>query len=131
PKQASLVLSAGARGALTAISDRGKRLWQMEEQISRDFQIADLDRDGLDEVVCIWRVYNSQDSGVCVASNNGVPIWTASVPNPATIRLGDLDGDGRLEIACGSEDGSISIFDADGNPFETIRGDRRFQHEFG
>lgn len=78
--------------------------------------VADLDRDGLDEVVV--GTYRPSRA-VLILDHDGsllgsVQTLFSVVSSPA---IGDLDGNGTLEIVVGTSDGTLLALDKDGNPF--------------
>jgi subtilisin family serine protease len=88
----------------------------------REFNVADLDGDGLQEIVLV----DHGESGgrpprLLVFKPDGGLKWSRDLPAGAPEHdapvLGDLDGDGRLEVLVDTGgDGAISAFDADGRP---------------
>ncbi len=91
-------------------------------------RLADLDRDGLYEV--IMRVVKSGTSGdtdryeVWEDDGTGNFVFTAAFPNPTGgeningvphCEIADFDGDGRTEILLGDSDGDLYIYENTGN----------------
>ncbi|NUN97776.1 MAG: VCBS repeat-containing protein, partial [Candidatus Omnitrophica bacterium] len=77
--------------------------------------VADLDRDGLDEVV----VGTYAKPTIRIFDHDGTLLGTSTstldiISSPA---IGDLDGDLNLEIVIGSSDGKIHVVKADGSDF--------------
>ena len=88
----------------------------------REFNVADLDGDGVKEVVL---VDHGEPGGrpprLLAIEPDGQLKWSRDLPEGAPEYdapvIGDLDGDGRLEVLVDTGDGgTISAFDADGRP---------------
>ena len=68
------------------------------------FAFGDIDEDGQDEVVAVTRSPNGQDTSCLIAFNmdgtavTGFPIATPGTRRDMTLTLGDIDGDGNIEI---------------------------------
>jgi hypothetical protein len=81
--------------------------------------VADLDKDGLDEVVV--GTYGPPDT-VLIFDHDGTRIGASQsafsvFSSPA---IGDLDGDGDLEIAIGTSDGTLLALERDGTPISEV-----------
>ncbi len=80
--------------------------------------IADIDLDGRGEIVV-----GSLDGRLYVYNHDGSLLWWQYVDDPnaqpgsiqSSPAVGDLDGDGRLEIVVGSDNGWVFAFRADGS----------------
>lgn len=114
---ASGCLVATDEGALLALGGDGALLWRAEfPDRLNDIAAADLDGDGLDEVVVA-----RQDRRVTVLDHDGSERWTRELeyyrrPPYANVALtGDLDGDGRPEVIIGGENWRFYAYSADGN----------------
>ncbi|MCK6528292.1 VCBS repeat-containing protein [Myxococcota bacterium] len=91
-------------GVVRAVSGDGVHLWsaQVNAQGQAGVSIGDIDGDGLPEVVTVtsdWKPIALRNDGTTLwtgpASLTGIPIYCAS---PA---LGDMDGDGAVEVGIG------------------------------
>jgi M6 family metalloprotease-like protein len=88
--------------------------------------LADVDGDGTTEVAAAGQAsaflfgYEDRDgdgdvdSGAQWPTPSTVPLFGTPSFTPA---LGDLDGDGRLEVVCVTDSGAVHAFDADGAPY--------------
>lgn len=110
------VLLATGQGTLLALDQAGGRLWSVSygDRLN-DVTAADLDGDGLDEVIVA-----RQDHHVTVLDATGQERWSRklelyrSPPYVNLVRTGDLDGDGRPEIIAGGENWRFYAFSGDG-----------------
>jgi hypothetical protein len=90
----------------------GTLLWQYASgNAVNDLCAADLDGDGLDEVVA---GYNG-GGGVEAVSREGKPVWAdRSVTNVWDVDAGDLSGSGLPEIICPGKATNVHVIDAQG-----------------
>jgi len=101
---------------LTAVGPEGESLWTQGMGID-DVWVADLDRDGKDEVIV---GYNGRD-GVHVFNGDGERRWQSnSIGNVWHVTAGDLDGDGKLEVITTSAAGKVHQFDGQGTARQTL-----------
>lgn len=105
--------------SLAAGSYPTEKIWEMEG--IRGGQIADMDSDGQKEIIA----RNLDVNETIVYENRGDNSYlrAARLPNPTegrnqlseTAAISDLNGDGRMEIAVGDEDGDLFIYENTGN----------------
>jgi hypothetical protein len=126
-----LLILVGARRSLRVIDGDGNPLWdEVEIGQIHDLHVADLDRDGSDEIIV---GHSDRETGATlgVYDCEGVPIWTyTQSENPERHALqicaGNLRDDKSLEIVVAFSDGCIQMFDRDGKELETIAEPLRF-----
>jgi hypothetical protein len=130
-------------GFVYAVSPTGRRLWRYDfahgrpKTFASEVVAADLNRDGRPEL--LFGVYGpAKGSGrLVVLSGTGKRLYDIRLPRqgvdgngigvPAAPSVGDLDGDGRLEIVLTSFDHGIDVFTVPGSaanclPWPTGRG---------
>jgi hypothetical protein len=130
-------------GFVYAFSNKGKVLWKYDVTHGADHMfmsepvIADLNDDGAPEI--IFGVYSLQPNGghLVILDNTGNLLHDVTLPNqgmngngigvPAAPAVGDLDGDGQLEIAVLTFDHGVDVFTVPGSktnclPWPTGRG---------
>jgi outer membrane protein assembly factor BamB len=130
-------------GYVYAIGPDGQRLWRFDfakgapSTYASEVVVADLNKDGTPELV--FGVYSlAANAGrLVVLENTGQLLFDVPLPNqgmdgngigvPAAPSIGDLDGDGQLEIVVQSFDHGIDIFTVPGSgkactPWPTGRG---------
>ena len=97
-----IVVAAGARiVVLDGVDRREVRSANIGAWLTcTDLEVADLDGDGADEVVCLWQHEQMLDSGLLVLEANDLSErWRFPSGNYGDeIRLGNVDGDAALEI---------------------------------
>ena len=97
-------------GKLFAISPDGKTLWTHDAGDAQSFPtVADLDGDGLDEIAI-------GGPNLTVLAHDGAVVWQVELPACSSPVIGDITGDGRLDVAAVTADGTVAAFDADGHP---------------
>ena len=93
-------------------------------QSSSTAAVVDLDHDCIPEIIFNTYVAGEADiNGVlrAIRGDNGAKVWTVQDPNfetnsTASPAVGDLDGDGQVEIIIPGENKNILAFDAKGAP---------------
>jgi peroxiredoxin len=113
-------LAFGSWGhSVAALKRDGTKLWEEAggDGID-DVWAADLDGDGVDEVIV---GYNGS-TGLHVFSAEGKRLWKRTdMGNVWNVTAGDVDGDGTLEVLSTSAQGKVHIFAAkDGTPLKTL-----------
>lgn len=130
-------------GFVYAFSSDNKLLWKYDATMGVDHHflsepaVADLNDDGKPEV--IFGTYSLDTNGghLIILSNTGALLYDVPLPNqgmngngigiPAAPAIGDLDGDGQLEIAVLTFDHGVDVFTVPGSktscvPWATGRG---------
>jgi hypothetical protein len=113
-------------GFVYAISPTGKRLWRYDyargapKTFASEVVAADLNRDGTPELVFGTYALSANAGRLVVLSAAGKRLHDIRLPRqgrngngigvPAAPSIGDLDGDGRLEIVLTSFDHGIDVF---------------------
>jgi thiol-disulfide isomerase/thioredoxin len=113
------LISFGTWGpSVLASKEDGTKLWEERGgQGIDDVWAADLDGDGIDEVIV---GYNGQ-TGLHVFSADGKRRWKRTdLGNVWHVTAGDLDGDGKLEVVTTSARGQVHVFAAAGQPLRTL-----------
>ena len=96
-----------------------ERIWEAQSHWSRT--IADVDADGNPEIfarndttnaISVYETVGDNDYRIAATLEN--PLWGNSGIS-ANFATGDFDGDGRIEILAGDNDGNIFIHEAIGN----------------
>ena len=110
---ASELVVSTISGLTVALTIHGEELWrhEMRGPICIPPSIGDLtDYPGLEVVVM-----NRQGQLACLAGDTGRELWTASMPGrlywgETALALGDVTGDGALEIVTGDNTGAVACF---------------------
>jgi hypothetical protein len=120
-------------GFTYAFDAEGNELWKYQHALDKEIMfaseatVADLNQDGSPEVVLsTFGDPDVQDSGhLIILAANGAPLFEMPLPNPgnngngngapAAPGLGDLDGDGQLEIFVQTFDHGIDVFTVPGS----------------
>jgi peroxiredoxin len=114
------LLAFGSWGdSVLAAKVDGSKLWQETGgQGIDDVWAADLDGDGVDEVIV---GYNGS-TGLHVFSADGKRLWKRTdLGNVWHVTAGDLDGDGKPEVVTTSARGKVHVFSpGDGKPLQTL-----------
>jgi FG-GAP-like repeat len=130
-------------GFVYAVSSTGRRLWRFDygkgapKTFASEVVAADLNRDGKPELVFGTYSLTTRGGRLVVLSGSGKLLHDVRLPNqgtngngigvPAAPSIGDLDGDGRLEIVVTTFDHGIDVFRVPGSgtnclPWPTGRG---------
>lgn len=128
------IVTAGIDGRVWAIAHNGAQLWSFNSatifnsRIDASPAVGDINGDGhLEVVVAVGRnpLY-SGDGGIVVLNRTGGLLWYRYTRDyngdgrtdgiNSTPALGDLDGDGDLEIVVGSFDKGVYAWHHDGTP---------------
>ena len=130
-------------GSSTRSAPTGKRLWRYDyahgaaKTFASEVVAADLNRDGTPELVFGTYALRAGSGRLVVLSAAGKLLYDVRLPHqgrdgngigvPAAPSIGDLDGDGRLEIVLTTFDHGIDVFRVPGSgtnclPWPTGRG---------
>jgi hypothetical protein len=137
------IVAAVPDGFVYAVSPAGKRLWRYDyakgaaKTFASEVVAADLNRDGTPELVFGTYALKPGSGRLVVLSAAGKRLHDVRLPHqrsngngvggPAAPSIGDLDGDGRLEIVLTTFDHGIDVFSVPGSgtnclPWPTGRG---------
>jgi hypothetical protein len=136
------IVAAVPDGFVYAVSPGGKMLWSYDDAhppktFASEVVAADLNRDGMPELVFGTYALAPGSGRLVVLSPAGKKLYDIRLPRqgrdgngigvPAAPSIGDLDGDGRLEIVLSSFDHGIDVFRVPGSdtkclPWPTGRG---------
>ncbi|MCK5863182.1 MAG: PQQ-like beta-propeller repeat protein, partial [Candidatus Hydrogenedentes bacterium] len=113
-------------GIIAAITSDAKEIWHQEMRgpICVAPSIGDIASSSGLEVLAM----NQQGEIVCFAGSSGDLLWTATLPNKlywgeTTLALGDVTGDGNLEIVTGDGSGTVICLNGDGETLWLYKGD--------
>ncbi len=113
-KDVTLIYVADTGGLFTCLDGAGKVVWQRQLKGPASWSasvVCDLDGDGLFEVV------QTDDLGGVSAFGalDGKMVWQAKVNGlPVSPAVGDIDGDGKAEIAVATGSGNLALLRHDG-----------------
>jgi FG-GAP-like repeat len=137
------IVSSVPDGAVYAIGPTGRRLWRYDyahgraKTFASEVVAADLNRDGTPELVFGTYALAPRSGRLVVLSAAGKKLFDVRLRNqgrdgngigvPAAPSIGDLDGDGRLEIVLSSFDHGLDVYRVPGSgvnclPWPTGRG---------
>jgi FG-GAP-like repeat len=126
-------LVPGVDGKIHAVSPKAKKLWTYDFRFGKSLMyasevvVADLNKDGTAELIfSTWAKPGDTTAGKLVILNaSGKLLHVVTVPNqgnngngnglPAPPGVGDLDGDGALEIVVQSFDHGLDIYKVPGS----------------
>lgn len=122
------IILAGQDGYIRVYTTAKQLLWSYDYAQGNDIHasetvIGDVDGDGWNDVVFgtfAVALGNIGPVGVYILNHNGVPlqgtpIWVPSPGISNSPALGDLDGDGLIEIAAATYNGWVYVWDTDGS----------------
>jgi outer membrane protein assembly factor BamB len=110
-------------GELQVFSGNGARLWRsaQDEVLISSPAVADLDGDGRFEIAagsgnfycCFDGTPSNEGKYFTVWNHDGSILWRANLPTQVvgSPAIGDLNGDGKLEVVVGAMDGKVYAFD--------------------
>jgi hypothetical protein len=141
--EAPEILASLNDGYVYAFSSSAERLWRYDvsqgvpKVFSSEPTVADLNADGRPEIIVGVYSLVSQGGKLLILENTGALLHEIVLPNqgtngngigiPAAPTVGDLDGDGQLEIAALTFDHGVDVFRVPGSqencmPWPTGRG---------
>jgi hypothetical protein len=109
-------------GELQVFSGNGTRLWRsaQDEVLISSPAVADLDGDGRFEIAagsgnfycCFDGTPSNEGKYFTVWNHDGSILWRANLPTQVvgSPAIGDLNGDGKLEVVVGAMDGKVYAF---------------------
>ncbi|MBI4617725.1 MAG: PQQ-binding-like beta-propeller repeat protein [Planctomycetes bacterium] len=107
--------SDDGKGAVTAISAEGQKLWRRTTDRGVRSVHAVPAADGHPRLVVMT------DSAVLALDRSGAEVWSDDVAEPVAA-VADLNGDGREEIALGGDRTWLEVRDADGKVLHRVEG---------
>jgi len=111
--KSALIYAADNRGNVTCLDGLGKIVWQANLEAGTDWSagvIADLDGDGNQEYI---QTDASGNIWIFDATSGKVVKKTKILGQPVSPSVGDLDGDGKLELVVATTDGSLTALTHD------------------
>ncbi|MGH7436496.1 MAG: FG-GAP repeat domain-containing protein, partial [Polyangiaceae bacterium] len=118
-------------GYVYAIAPDGSRLWRYDfakgvaKTFASEVVVADLNQDGIPEIVFGTYALQANAGHLIVLSNAGSLLFDLTLPNqgtdgngigiPAAPTIGDLDGNGTLEIVVSTFDHGLDVFTVPGS----------------
>jgi hypothetical protein len=125
------IVAAINDGYVYAISPDGQRLWRFDyakgapKTFASEVTVADLNQDGIPELVFGTYSLQANAGRLIVLSNTGALLYDITLPNqgmdgngigvPAAPTIADVDGDGTLEILLLTFDHGIDVFTVPGS----------------
>jgi hypothetical protein len=120
------IVAALPDGFVYAVGSSGKRLWRLDyakgasKTFASEVAAADLNRDGVPELVLGTYALTPGSGRLLVLSGEGKLLHEVKLPNQradgngigvaAAPSIGDLDGDGRLEIVLSTFDHGLDVY---------------------
>lgn len=130
-------------GYVYAFGPDASRLWRYDfaggtaKTYASEATVADLNRDGKPEIIFTTYALDPDSGRLVILANNGAPLHDLPLPDqgmngngiggPAAPTVGDIDGDGELEILVMTFDHGLDVFTVPGSAdncmlWETGRG---------
>jgi len=111
------VVAADPAGRIGAFSAEGRMLWQIQavpgpSEASEPRGLDDVKLGGGEKARRVAFGFRGGRFGVLTAY--GREAWSSSVSRLRRLRAADVNGDGAAEVLVGDDDGSLSVFDANG-----------------
>ena len=123
-----IIVASSQLNSLWAVDRNGKVLWNSQPSEPWEYNfasvpiIADINNDGKPEILVSKYNNTNQTGKIIVVNNTGQIMESLSCVLPeqiwATPSIGDIEGNGNLELICGSIQGNVFCWDL-GVPFDT------------